>query len=105
MYYAPHTLQVKRTETSRDDYGRVMELSSDWETVGMCRCDDNTIQEFRDEVGKVFRPKYHIVADGKADVFAGDCVRCLNADGSVRGEVKIYNVKKLNVLKFTDIWV
>lgn len=105
MYYSPHILQRKRQDETRDGYGRIVTVDESWETVGACRCDDNTTQEFSDEVGKVFRPKYHIVAAGRASVQAGDYVRCLNPDGTVRGEGKIYNIKKLNVLQYTDIWV
>lgn len=105
MYYAPHTLVKKTKGESLDEYGRVVGTSEEWTKVCPCRCDDNTVQEFYDENGHVFRPKYHIVASGVADVMAGDEVRVLTDKGEVRGSGTVYNVKKLNVLPYTDIWV
>lgn len=105
MYYAPHTLQKKSTECEKDSYGRIITSTEAWIDICACRCDDNTITEIRDNNGQVYRPKYHIVADGYADVKAGDHVRCLLPNGTIRGEGKVYNVKHLNVLKYTDIWV
>ena len=105
MYYKPHKLQKKSVETSKDDYGRVIGTSETWTDISPCRCDDNSQQEFGDENGKVYTPKYHIVAEGHVDVYAGDEVRCLRQDGTVRGEGKVYNAKHLNVLQYTDLWV
>lgn len=105
MYYAPHTLQRKRVTEDTDDYGRIVSTSDVWTDVCACRCDDNTNQEFSTAEGHVYRPKYHIVAEPTREVSCGDEVRVLNADGSVRGHGVVYNVKMLNVLPYTDIWV
>lgn len=129
MYYKPHTLQKKVSTISRDEYGRIITkvpgtpvltkgqatptpYSEEWQDVGVCRCDDNTQQEFRTDNGAVYRPKYHIVAEGDVDVHAGDEVRCIRTDDSggeeqtiIRGEGKVYQAKHLNKLHYTDIWV
>ena len=110
MYYKPHNLQKKSHTITRDAYGRITSDTEGWEDLGPCRCDDNTQQEFVTENGKVFRPKYHIVAEGDVDVHAGDEVRVLIAsenqqEESVRGEGLVYQAKHLNKLQYTDIWV
>lgn len=111
MHYKPHTLQKKVHTIVRDAYGRITKDTEEWQDLGPCRCDDNTQQEFVTENGKVFRPKYHIVAEGNVDVHAGDEVRCLNVTDKcktpteVRGEGKVYQAKHLNNLQYTDIWV
>ena len=104
MYYKPHTLQKKVHTIERDSYGRITSDTEEWKDLGACRCDDNTQQEFVTENGKVFRPKYHIVAEGDVDVHAGDEVRCMKGE-TVRGEGEVYQAKHLNKLHYTDIWV
>lgn len=113
MYFKPHILQKKQSTITRDEYGRIKTNSETWIDLGPCRCDDNTQQEFSSENGIVYRPKYHIVAEGDVDVHAGDEVRCIiNQDAYseeeqpvIRGEGKVYQAKHLNKLQYTDIWV
>lgn len=106
MYYAPHTLEKRVFMEERDAYGRIVSADEGhYERIAACRCDDNAVQEFSTENGHIYRPKYHVVAGGHVDVAAGDDIRCLNADGSLRAEGIVYNVKHLNVLDYTDIWV
>ncbi len=108
MFYAPHTLQVLRSQPlERDEYGKpVFPAESEWETVCDCRCDDNTTKEFRSGNGATFRPDFHVVFGGaKAPVKAGDTCRCLNADGSVRGEGRVYMAKRLNYLNYGELWL
>lgn len=112
MYFKPHILQKKLSNVTRDEYGRIVADNEEWIDLGHCRCDDNTQQEFRTDNGIVYRPQYHIVAEGDVDVHAGDEVRCLiNKDAYseeqpiVRGEGKVYQAKHLNKLQYTDIWV
>ena len=110
MYYKPHILQKKSHVVVRDDYGRIISDTEDWQTLGPCRCDDNTQQEFETDNGRVYRPKYHIVAEDDVAVYAGDEVRCMKQDDEgeptvVRGEGKVYQAKHLNMLHYTDIWV
>ena len=104
MYYAPHFLQVKKTRETRDSLNRTVSVSGNWEDVGPCRCDDNTTQVVDNETGKAFIPKYHIVSDKTYMVDAGDMVRCLNADGSVRGTGKVKNPRILNCLNYFDCY-
>lgn len=105
MYYAPHILQKRVLLSERDEYGRILSGAGQWTDVCRCRMDDNSVQELSDEQGHAYTPKYHIVAEGTADVKAGDEVRCLRKDGTVRGEGRIYSITRLNVLDYTDIWV
>lgn len=92
---------------STDEFGRVIasDDSERWKTICQCRCDDNTTTEFTSDNGRVFRPKYHIVCDGGVCVDEGDIVRCLNADGTVRGTGEVYLKKRTNYYNYTEIWV
>lgn len=131
MYYKPHLLQVRRHYTERDSYGRIVVDEDRWVDVCPCRCDDNNLKEFRNANGQSYIPKYHIVAEGYADVVGGDYIRVIIVDSTenedanafafdlgsqrfgesstisnlIRGEGTIYNIKHLNYLKYTDIWV
>ena len=108
MYYAPHILQVKRViPFENDELGRPLPGSGgeSWVDVCRCRCDDNTTKEFRSANGSVYRPQYHVVCEGSHGLEAGDEVRCLNADGSVRGSGTIYLPKSLNYLSYSEIWM
>lgn len=104
MFFAPHILYVKDTELSRDAYGRPIKTTESWREVCRCRLDENTIQEFTTDDGKVFRPTYHIVCSGNIDVKPKQEVRVMNRD-KLRGEGIVYNVKHLNVLDYSEIWV
>lgn len=107
MYYAPHILQVRRAAAlENDELGRPMpSLEGEWVDVCKCRCDDNTTKEFRSENGSVYRPMFHVVCEGRHGVRAGETVRCLNQDGTVRGEGKVYLPKSLNLLPYSEIWM
>lgn len=109
MHYAPHTLQ-KRTPPAEttDEYGRpvVADGSEEWTDVCRCRCDHSDDKEFRLDDGTVVRPEYRIVTDGNAPgVSVGDIVRCVRADGTVRGEGRVVNTKTLNYLPYAEIYV
>lgn len=106
MYYAPHQLQKKVVSETRDEYGRILSVADTWVDVCRCRCDDADSQEIEDDNGKVFTPHYHIVAEGRADIEAGDEARCLNGDGSIRASGVLHRrPKHLNVLQYTDLWL
>lgn len=107
MYYTPHMLQVKRAATlENDEFGRPIPSSVDeWVDVCKCRCDDNTTKEFRSENGSVYRPMFHVVCEGRHGIKAGAEVRCLNNDGTVRGEGKVYLPKSLNLLPYSELWM
>lgn len=105
MMYSPHILQVKSiVGGGEDDYGRPLPSKDVWADVCSCRCDDNTTKEFRSANGEVYRPSYHIVCEGNVTVQAGDEIRCMNAE-TIRGSGKVYLVKRLNVLNYSEIWV
>lgn len=108
MYYAPHTLQVKRiVPFENDEYGRPVPGSGgeSWVDVCRCRCDDNTTKEFRSDNGGVYRPQYHVVCEGSHGLSAGDEVRCLKDDGEVRGAGIVYIPKSLNYLPYSELWM
>ena len=103
VVYAPHTLQIRRATEERDSLNRVVGLVASWETIGVCRCDDNTTTELKDDNGHAFVPKYHIVAE-RLDVKAGDYVRALSGD-EVRGEGEVVRVIKTNYLDYMSLYV
>lgn len=103
MYYAPHTLEVRRTFEDKDEYNRTIGVSDMWELVGPCRCDDNTTQQILDVNGKAFIPKYHIVSE-RNDIKAGDYVRAMDGD-RVRGEGEVKRVIQTNYLNYASIYV
>lgn len=107
MWSKIHILQVKRLgEPQRDEYNRIVSNSTEtWEQVCECRCDDNNDKHFKNNNGEVYTPQYHIVCEGKVGVNSGDEVRCLNKDGSIRGQGKVFNVKRLNILNYSEVWV
>jgi len=106
MYYKPHTLRVKRNaESELDEYGRPIKQSQSWETLGCCRCDESNVNELTDDNGVVYRPTYHIVIEGGTDLRIGDVIQCVRKDGTIRGEGRVKNVKNLNYLKYSEIWV
>lgn len=104
MMYAPHTLQLKNSTGSTDEYGHPIVGVDTWVTVCQCRCDDNTTKEFKSENGTVYRPAYHIVSEHNS-IKENDDIRCLNANGSVRGEGKVYIVRNTNFLNYSELWV
>ena len=105
--YGPHRLQVKViTQPDKDEFGREIPNTGGecWQDVCKCRCDDNSTQKFSDANGQLYIPKYHIVCDGRISVKAGDYIRCLDGD-SVRGEGEVYQVRVLNFLNYSELWV
>lgn len=105
MYYAPHILQIRVIQLSRDELGRIIPSShtEEWRTLGSCRCDDDTTVEERSENGEVFRSKYHVVCD-TLGVKSGDYIRCI-ANGVTRGEGRVMVVKSTNYFNYTEIWM
>ncbi|MCR5697766.1 MAG: hypothetical protein K6G73_12405 [Marinilabiliaceae bacterium] len=106
MLYAPHILQVYREgETQTDEYGRISQRTGEWVSAGICRCDDNTTMDLKSESGREYRSTYHIVAEKNLSIKAGDKIRCLTVDGSIRGEGIANSVKSTNFLNYTEIWL
>lgn len=108
MYYAPHKLQ-KRTASERrsDEYGRPLSSSAEgWVDVCPCRCDESSTKEIILPDGKKYQPSFHIVCEGlDPDFTNGDYIRCLRSDGSIKGEGKALNVKKLNFLEYAEAYI
>ena len=108
MYFAPHTLQIKTLiPLEVDELGRPVPGTGEmvWKNVCRCRCDDNSTKEFKSPNGQVYRPNYHVVCEGIHHFTAGEDARCIDADGSVRGEGEIYLPKRLNLLPYSEIWM
>ncbi len=106
MMYTPHILQKRiASASSRDEYGRIIPVTDErWETVCACRCDDNATQNLTTDNGEVFRPNYHVVCPGKADVKAGDYIRVMDG-GEVRGCGEVSMVKHTNYLSYSELWL
>ena len=103
MIYAPHNLSVRRITETRDEYNRAS-ASETWESVGVCRCDDNSDVIVSVENTREYIPKYHIVTPRTNLINNGDFVRVYNSDGTVRGEGKADRVRVLNYLDYTDFY-
>lgn len=106
MMYAPHTLYKKQSSSMQmDEYGKPLPTVADaWVKVGVCRCDDNTTQELRSDNGQVYMSRYHVVYDKTNAIMEGDEVKCINADGSVRGGGVVGMVKSTNYLGYSELW-
>ena len=65
------------------------------------------MNEITDENGNLFRPSYHIVCpkEGAMQVRCGDDVKCLCGDGTIRGEGLVKNIRRYNLLDYSEIWV
>ena len=88
----------------RDELNRIVSKSEEWMDICFCRCDDNTTQKFEDKNGRVYIPKYKVVSQ-RADVVEGDYIQCLDANGEIRGEGRVFNVSKCNYLDYMTIYV
>lgn len=108
MYFAPHTLQVQvLTEEKRDAFGRVTEeATSEWKTLGKCRCDDVSAEKVVSTNGALYDFKYKVVFDKSVGYVAENSdVRCLNADGTVRGQGTVKGPMETNYLNYRTIWL
>lgn len=107
MFYAPHILQVKVSNTlEKDEFGRPVPVTGteEWQDVCKCRCDDNSTKEFISENGQVYRPNYHVVCEKSITVKAGQEVRCMSGN-VIRGSGTAYMVKNLNYLSYSELWM
>lgn len=109
MFYSPHTLQVRVTteEEERDEFGRVSkEASYEWRTLGKCRCDDVSAERKASTNGALYDFKYKVVFDKSIGYVAENSdVRCLNADGTVRGQGVVKGPLETNYLGYRVIWL
>ena len=104
MFYAPHFLYKEDSVQRRDEFNRVQDNFSRWLLVGKCRCDDKGIGHPITVNGREYIPQYHIVCD-KSKVQAGDKIRVLEQDGTVRAEGKVTVVNKCNYLNYMNLYV
>lgn len=105
MLYSPHTLYKKQVgEIQTDAHGKPIAPTEGWVLIGSCRCDDDTTQELVSENGQVYKSRYHVVYDLDSRVTEGDEIKCLNADGSIRGQGIVGRVQNTNYLRYSELW-
>ena len=105
MLYSPHTLYKKQVENIQTDaLGKPISSKGEWVKIGECRCDDDTTQELVSENGQVYKSRYHVVYDLNHQIVEGDEIKCLNADGSLRGHGIVGRVQNTNYLRYSELW-
>lgn len=108
MYYSPHKLYRKRkVSVTNDSHGNPIFSGGgdEWDYIAMCRCDDNSDMEIKDDNGHTFRSKYKIVCDSRRiDIKDGDYIR-VTENGLPRGEGRVVNINRTNYFNYTVIWV
>lgn len=110
MFFTPHTLFVRDIPPLEyDRYGQAVETGDSlWREVCACRCDDTSTAEVTDPNGRVVRPSFHVVMPSSANgqVRVGDEVRIVwNSTETERGRGVVKNVKGLNYLDYSEIWI
>lgn len=108
MFFAPHILQVKVvTPGTKDEFGRITEEDSyEWKELGNCRCDDVSANKVNSTNGALYDFKYKVVFDKSLGYVAEDSdVRCLNQDGSIRGQGVVRGPLETNYLGYRVIWL
>lgn len=105
MIYSPYKLQLKMLiGGGTDNLGRPLPSVHSWVDISSCRCDDNSVKEFHSANGEIYRPAYKVVCE-KNDLKRTDEIRCLNRDLSIRGEGKIHDIERANLLNYSIIWI
>ena len=105
MYYAPHILErkvVKEYEYDKDGNPIQGTDEDSWELV--CKCYDQSADRAYTVNGVTYPYKYRVVTE-KVKINAGDVVRVLNADGSIRGEGIVINPMTTDYLNYGQIWL
>lgn len=108
MYYAPHTLWIKRQPqvliSDEDGHPSLSSPQEEWQQVGPCRA-DHVSQTLRDsDSGQDFISSYRIVTDRLGIVQKGDTVRATLADDIIcQGPAA--SVISTNFLHYTTILV
>lgn len=108
MIFAPHILQVKViTEMERDEFGRPIPGTGgdSWQEVCKCRCDNLSADKKTSINGVLYDFKHKVVFDKQQKVEAGTEVRCLNFDGSIRGEGVVKSPLETNYFPYRVIWL
>lgn len=108
MIYAPHILQakvIKPMET--DEFGRPIPGtgSESWQDVCRCRCDDVSAEKKVSINGVLYDFRYKAVFDKPSKIETGTEVRCLNPDGSIRGEGIVKSLLETNYFPYRQIWL
>lgn len=109
MHYKPHILQKRvKPQIINDEFGRpIPPTETDtWIDVCKCRCDHNSTDKITLQNGTVIVPKYSVVCDGlRPAIDVDDYARCVEVDGSVRGEGKVCNFQTLNYLPYAKVYL
>ena len=107
MIFAPHRLQIKAiTVLSFDEDMNPIPPSEDWIELGPCRCDDISVEKKVSINGSLYDFKYKVVfSKSTKTVLSGTQVRCLNPDGSIRGEGVAKSPIETNYLPYKVIWL
>lgn len=108
MIFAPHILQVKViTPMDKDEFGRSIPGTGgeSWQDICKCRCDDVSAEKKVSVNGILYDFKYKVVFDKPSKVEAGAEVRCLNFDGSIRGEGVVKSPLETNYFPYRVIWL
>jgi len=108
MLFTPHTLQIRdATAFSRDEFGRPSSAGEvGWRTIGICRCDDVGAERNTGENGAAYPFRYKVVYPRSLGFIAeGTEVRCLDAEGEVRGQGVVKSPMKTNFLSYRVIWL
>lgn len=106
MYFSPHILQVLAEEEPKyDSNGQVIVKpeNNTWETIGVCRCDDDNTQELKSDNGDMYMSHYHIVYEGRG-LKEGSNIRCLFGE-AVKAEGMARNPKKCNYFDYSEVWI
>lgn len=107
MLYSPHTLYKKQKRpVELDKFGKPIPSYErcEWVKICACRCDDDTTQRLVSDNGQEYRSRYHVVYDRSSAVVEGDEIRCVCADGSIRGQGVVGMVKSTNYLSYSELW-
>ena len=108
MIFAPHTLQIKVVvPPEEDEYGKIVPGTGgeSWKDLGRCRCDDISADKKVSANGSLYDYKFKVVYESVEAIEAGVSVRCLNADGSVRGEGVARNPMQANYFLCRVVWL
>ena len=95
---------MKEPERDPDGYEIPGTGGESWERVCRCKCYDRGADRAFTVNGTTYPYKYRIVTD-KVMIEAGEVVRVLNTDGSLRGEGIVINPMNTDYLNYGEIWL
>lgn len=107
MIFAPHILQIKIVSSLFfDEDMNPIRGKEEWKEIGVCRCDDISAEKKISISGSLDDFKYKVVYDKSVKALTtGTEVRCLNPDGSIRGEGIVKSPVEINYLPYRIIWL